>query len=124
MVKRTSMRDFRKLEIWELGMDLTCRVYEMVKLLPETEKYGLRSQMTRAAVSIPSNVAEGTRGSNAELIQFVKIAIGSCNELETQMQICDRIKLLSTTESTLLVAEIVRLRSKMINFIRYLKNHE
>lgn len=118
------MRDFRKLEIWQLGMDLTCRVYQLAKDLPETEKYGLRSQMTRAAVSIPSNIAEGARGSKAELMQFVKIAIGSCNELETQMRICNKIKLVTSTETSVMLSEIVRLRSKMLNFIRYLKNHE
>ena len=118
------MRDFRKLEIWELGMDLTCRIYQIANDLPETEKYGLRSQMTRAEVSIPSNIAEGTRGSKSELIQFVKIAVGSCNELETQVRICSKIELVSSIETGPLLNEIAKLRSKMINFIRHLKNHE
>ena len=115
------MRDFRKLEIWELGMDLTCRIYQIANDLPETEKYGLRSQMTRAEVSIPSNIAEGTRGSKSELIQFVKIAVGSCNEFETQVRICSRIELVSLTEASELLNEIVTLRSKMLKFIQHLK---
>jgi four helix bundle protein len=117
------MRDFTRLEIWKLGMEVTSEIYKISKLLPDTERYGLMSQMTRAAVSIPSNISEGCRGSKRELVQFVKIAIGSANELETQLRICRRICYLSDEEVSRLVKVVIKLRSSMINFIRFVKQN-
>jgi four helix bundle protein len=78
------MRDFRKFEIWNQGMDLSVKVYEIVKQLPKEELYGLRSQITRAVVSIPSNIAEGcSRGSEKDFKRFLEISLGSAFELET-----------------------------------------
>ncbi len=80
------MRDFRKLEIWQKGIELVKEVYLLTSDFPDTEKFGLISQMQRAAVSIPSNIAEGcSRNSEIEYKRFLEIAIGSSFELETQM---------------------------------------
>ncbi|MCB9304792.1 MAG: four helix bundle protein [Lewinellaceae bacterium] len=82
------MKDFRKLKIWSQGMDIVKLVYQLAKEMPSTEKFGLVSQMTRAAVSIPSNIAEGCgRDSDHELRRHLDIAIGSAFELETQLLI-------------------------------------
>ena len=73
-------------------MDVVQDIYEMVAMFPATEKYGLSSQITRAAVSIPSNIAEGAgRNSTKEFSHFIGIAIGSMFELETQVLIAERI---------------------------------
>jgi four helix bundle protein len=76
--------DHKDLDVWKRSMDLVVKVYQITKLFPDTEKYGLSSQMRRAAVSIPSNIAEGAaRKGDKEFIQFLYISIGSLSELET-----------------------------------------
>ena len=82
------IRNFRDLDIWKLGKDIVVDVYRVTKGFPKEEIYGLVSQMRRAAVSIPSNVAEGfNRKHNSEYRQFLYIALGSCAELETQIEV-------------------------------------
>ncbi|MEZ4958531.1 MAG: four helix bundle protein [Saprospiraceae bacterium] len=80
------MRDFRKLEIWHLGMELVKLTYQLVKKLPSEEQFGLSFQMRKAAISMPSNIAEGcSRTSNKDASRFFEISIGSAFELETQI---------------------------------------
>ena len=88
---------YRKLVVWQKAMDLVAEVYQVIKLLPKEEMYALSNQMKRAAVSIPSNIAEGqARNSPKEFIQFLSIAKGSNAELHTQCLLC--IKLQYVTE--------------------------
>ena len=83
----------KDLDVWKKSMDLVVEVYDWTTLFPNEEKYGLISQMRRAVVSIPSNIAEGSaRKSDKELLQFINIAIGSLAELETQYLIVLRLK--------------------------------
>lgn len=80
------MNDFRNLVVWQKSMMLTKDVYVFVRALPSEEKFGLMSQIQRCAVSIPSNIAEGSkRSSKKDFSQFLKIASGSAAELETQL---------------------------------------
>jgi four helix bundle protein len=81
------MRNFRDLQIWQDAITLTIQLYKLIDNFPDSEKYALQVQMKRATVSIPSNIAEGCRGSNKELKQFLNIALGSSFELETQLEI-------------------------------------
>lgn len=86
------MKDFRKLMIWEKGMELVKQVYALTASLPQKEQFGLISQMNRCAVSVPSNIAEGcSRNSDIELKRFIEIAIGSSFELETQLLLTKEI---------------------------------
>ena len=86
------MRNFRKLDIWNLGMEIVDLVYELVKKLPREETYGLRSQMCKCVISMPSNIAEGcSRSSNKDFARFLEISIGSAFELETQILAGNRI---------------------------------
>jgi four helix bundle protein len=87
----SKIRNFRDLEVWQLGKKIALRVYQLTRESPREEQYGLVSQMRRAAVSIPSNVAEGfNRYHNKEYHQFLYVALGSCAELETQIELsCD-----------------------------------
>ena len=79
---------FRKLTVWEKSMDLAVDLYEVTKTFPGEERYSLVSQIQRAAVSIPSNIAEGSiRGSKKDFCHFLRIASGSIAELETQVEI-------------------------------------
>ena len=80
------MRNFRLLDCWKLGMEIVKLTYQLLEKLPSTENYGLRSQMSRAVISIPSNIAEGcSRSSNKEMARFFEVSIGSSFELETQL---------------------------------------
>lgn len=89
------MKGYEKLIVWQKSMDLVNVVYTITKQLPEDERFGLYSQMRRAAVSIPSNIAEGhSRASGKEFARFLSIAQGSKAELETQLHICDRVGLI------------------------------
>jgi four helix bundle protein len=87
------IKDFKDLIVWQKAMDLAVETYELIKKLPREEVYALSSQMRRAAISIPSNIAEGNeRNSTKEYINFLSIAIGSKAELETQLLLCCRFQ--------------------------------
>ena len=93
------MRNFRTLNIWRQGIQLVADVYKLSEELPNEEKYGLKSQICRAAVSIPSNIAEGSsRQSEIEYRRFLEIAMGSAFELETQLIIIKKLHLVSNTQ--------------------------
>ena len=91
---------YKDLDVWKKAVDLVVEVYQITKLLPKYETYGLADQMRRAAVSIPSNIAEGQgRHSSAEFVRFLSIARGSCSELETQLLICIRLEYVNETDT-------------------------
>ena len=89
----------RKLIAWQKSMDLTTLVYQLTEKFPRTEQYGLTSQMRRAAVSIPSNLAEGAaRKGLKEFEQFLHIARGSLSELDTQLEVACRVGYLTRSD--------------------------
>ena len=86
------MASYKELRVWQKAMDLVTETYKLCKTLPKEETYGLSDQMRRAAVSIPSNIAEGqARKNKKEFIHFLYIAQGSLAELLTQLEICVRL---------------------------------
>ena len=93
------MAGYRELNVWQKAMDLVIEVYKLCKYLPKEETYGLSDQMRRSAVSIASNIAEGqARGSNKDFIRFLSISQGSRAELDTQLEICRRLKYIPEDE--------------------------
>ena len=87
-----TIKTFRELLVWQKSMDLVEDVYKTMKTFPTEERYGLCDQIRRAAVSIPSNIAEGFgRDSNADFAHFLTIARGSLFELSTQLEIASRL---------------------------------
>lgn len=83
---------YRETVVWKKAMQVAREVYGLMRFLPREETYGMRAQMTRAAISVPSNIAEGwTRESKAEKRQFLSIAQGSLAELETQLTLCEEV---------------------------------
>ena len=109
--------NYQKLEVWKKSIDLVEQIYVLVRKLPKEETYALSDQMRRAAVSIPSNIAEGQSRGSREFIQFLKVARGSRAELETQLLICERLNYLTHTdiESSLnLLEEISKMISSLI----------
>ena len=94
------MNGYKDLIVWQKSMDLVDEIYKLVKFLPKEETYALSDQMKRAAVSIPSNIAEGyERHSTKEYINFLCIARGSRAELETQLYICLRQNYLNQVQA-------------------------
>jgi four helix bundle protein len=93
------MFQFRNLTVWQKGMDLAVRVYEITEKFPRSEIYGLTSQVRRAVVSIPSNVAEGKAIGGQNYLRHVKIALGSEAELQTQIELAMRLKFLREREA-------------------------
>ncbi len=87
-----TLKSYRDLEVWQKSMDLVVVCYQITKEFPKNEIYGLSSQLQRAAVSIPSNIAEGRhRQHSKEFLQHLSIAYGSLAELETHIQIAERL---------------------------------
>ena len=95
--QREPIRNYKDLDAWKTGCELTKVVYEITRGFPKEEMFGLTSQLRRAAVSVPSNIAEGYgRGTRSEYARFLKISRGSLNELETQLIISEQLDFLAT----------------------------
>lgn len=110
----------KDLDIWQRGIELVVYVYQATKAFPKDEEYGLKSQMRRAAVSHPSNIAEGAaRSSTREYIHFLYIALASLSELETQLFIAEKLGYLKPAD---LLEGVEALRRKTLNFIKYMKS--
>jgi len=110
-----TIQNYRDLIVWQKSIEVTEKVYIITRKLPKEEMYSLTNQMRRAAVSIPSNIAEGqARNSTKEFIHFLSIARGSKAELETQLLLCLKIGYLNDTD----ISEIMELLTeigKMLN---------
>jgi four helix bundle protein len=108
--------DHRDLKVWQQSIDIVCRLYDLTKNFPPAEQFGLVSQMRRAAVSIPSNISEGAaRASTREFIQFLRIALGSLAELETQMIISGRLGFIKDGDE--FCASLLALRKMLTSMI-------
>lgn len=91
------MHNLKELKIWHKAIELTTEVYSLTANFPKEEKYGLTSQIRRAAVSVPSNIAEGAgRNSDKEFVYFLGVSNGSCYELQTQLIISKNLELINT----------------------------
>jgi four helix bundle protein len=115
-------RNYQGLVVWQRAMDLVAEVYVASRSFPREEVYGLTSQLRRAAVSIPSNIAEGEgRGSKKEFVHFLRIAHGSLREVETQLIIAERLAYLEANVLSKLIAiaeETGRLINGLMNSLR------
>ena len=108
--KSNPVGSYKDLIVWQKAMVLAEKVYALSSSFPDTERFGLQSQLRRAAVSVPSNIAEGrSRNGKREFVQFLYIAIGSLNEIETQLELTRRLSLCSEnmcTENTEMLIEV------------------
>ena len=118
------MKTHRDLKVWNEAMDLVTQVYSVSLRFPKGEIYGLTSQMRRAEISIPSNIAEGSaRSHNREYKQYLTISLGSASELETQILISNRLGYLNHEECDVMISrlnEISRMLQGMIKRISLL----
>ncbi|MEL7504895.1 MAG: four helix bundle protein [Cyanobacteria bacterium J06554_6] len=117
-----SIRTYQDLEVWQKGMDLAERCYRLTKNFPKDERYGLTSQIRRAAVSVPANIAEGYgREYRAEFIQFLRISQGSLKELETHLLLSARVELINKHETQPLLDICTSISRMLRAFIRSLQ---
>jgi four helix bundle protein len=108
-------RSFKDLLVWQRAMELVKEIYKITKQLPRSEDFALSSQLRRAAISIPSNIAEGSRrGTQKDFAQFLRIASGSSAEVETQLLIVrDEYPKVDCGKGLALVDEVQRMLSKL-----------
>lgn len=120
-VASRSIMTFKDLRVWQEGIELVKDIYALCRTLPKDEMYVLANQMRRAALSVPSNIAEGhARNHRAEYRQSVYVAIGSLAELETQIVVAKEVKLLHEQAAAPVLARIDRLRAMLITLGRKL----
>ena len=120
-MKRIKIRNFRDLDVWKKGIEIVKDVYKTVDGFPKQEFYGLASQMQRSSVSIPSNIAEGfNRFHNKEYKQFLYITLGSCAELETQIEIAVELKYMNEQRKAFLLEKLDHESRMLRNLIKKL----
>ncbi|MEN8115235.1 MAG: four helix bundle protein [Actinomycetota bacterium] len=108
------MYKHQRLDVWQESRRFVVRVYELTRAFPKEERFGFTSQLRRAAVSIPSNVAEGAgRGTERSFAHFVRIAAGSASEVETQLLIARDLELASAEELDEAVSDVQRIRKML-----------
>jgi four helix bundle protein len=109
------IKNYQELNIWKRSVEMAIEIYNTSKNFPKEDLYGLTSQMRRASVSIPSNIAEGfNRYQNKEFRQFLYVSLGSCAEVETQLFIAQRLNYVDQEKASKLIKELGEI-GKMIN---------
>mgnify|MGYP006271393223 CR=1 FL=1 len=122
MSRSSSLESYRDLQVWQRGVDLTERIYQATQPFPPDERFGLVAQLRRAAVSIPSNIAEGwERMSTAEFIRFLSIAHGSLTEVETQIIVSRRLGFIDESVKRRILDETTVERKMLRALIRSLE---
>ena len=111
------MHNFRNMKIWQEACNLVANIYKLTEKIPVSERYGLISQLQRAAVSIPANIAEGAgRTTNLEFKRFLDIAIGSAFELETLIVLASNLGFIPEKDTTTRITNIINLDKMIISF--------
>ncbi len=117
------MRSHKNLHVWQKSIQFVSDIYSLTKNFPKEELFGLTNQMRKAAVSIPSNIAEGSaRNHNKEFIQFLYISLGSCAEIETQLIICKNLNLIDNKKLEDTLEKLSNIRNMLIGLIKSIKN--
>ena len=115
-------RPHKKLKLWKAAMDFVVEIYEITKVFPREEEFGLKSQLRRAAVSVPSNIAEGlTRTSKADKKHFLNIAQSSLSEVDAQLEISERLGYFdrgASDKATSLLRDVYMLLSGLFRSIK------
>lgn len=119
------MKTHKNLDVWKKSIQLVTDVYMVTKHFPREELYGLTNQIRRSAISIPSNISEGSaRKGHKEYIQFLYIALGSKNELETQVIIAFNLGFVSLEQQEELLLKIENIGKMLSGLIKYIKSKE
>jgi len=119
MSERNRIRSFKDLEIWKRGIDIVETIYRITQPFSEKELYGLTNQLRRAAVSVPSNIAEGfSRASKKEYKHFLYVSLGSCSELITHMIISSRLKYIDNKLAEDIIDELEQISKMTMTLIK------
>lgn len=111
------MHNFRQLNIWKESMKAAKDIFDLTQTFPKPELYGLTSQLNRAAVSVPSNIAEGVgRNTDKEFKRFLNIALGSCFEIETQLLLAKDFGFVTTEQIEQLINKIILIQKMISGF--------
>ena len=111
------MHNYLELKIWQRSREVVKSVYQLTDTFPKNQQYSLTNQMQRAAISIPSNIAEGAgRNTAKEFMQFLDIANGSAFELETQLFLCIDLKFGKNDEIDTIISEIKEIQKMIFKF--------
>lgn len=114
------MRNFRELEVWKEARILVKEVYLLTKSLPDSEKYGLVSQINRCVISIPANIAEGcAKNSQKDFVRFLQISLGSIFELETHLILCVDLDFIQKDTASVTIQKIQILQKRISSLIKY-----
>ncbi len=117
------IHNFRELVVWQKSMELTKQVYAQTKAFPSHELYGLTSQIQRAAVSIPTNIAEGAgRSTNKDLCHFLSFSIGSAYELETELSLAKEFEYISADVYEDLHLQLIEVQKMLYGLINKHQN--
>jgi four helix bundle protein len=123
--QRDQIRDSRDLIVWKEAMDIAELVYSLTRNFPREEAFAMTSQMRRAAISVPSNIAEGFgRAQRKSFVQYLRISQGSLKELETQALLAKRVGLLSQEQEGDFLAHTQRLGKRLVQYVRSLERGE
>ena len=115
------LKNYKELKVWQKSYQLCLEIYRITARFPKDEKFGLTSQIRRASVSVPSNIAEGfNRFHNKEYKQFLYIALGSCGELETQIEIAKELEYINEKSKNILLEKLDHESRMLRNLIKKL----
>ena len=116
------MKDFRQLKVWEKAHQLALAIYKATKEFPKEELYGLTSQIRRASMSIPTNIAEGCgRNTDAEFARFLQIAMGSASETEYQLLLSHDLGFLNKEQYDLLNTDVTEVKRMLASLLKTLR---
>jgi len=116
------MKAFRQLQVWQKAHSIVLEIYQVTVDFPMEERFGLISQIRRASISVPANIAEGCgRGSDAELAHFLQIAMGSASELEYHLLLSNDLSYLNAMEYERIAALVVEVKKMLSSFIKKLR---
>jgi len=121
----STKKTHKDLDVWKKSILLVTLIYDVTKGFPNEEMYGLTNQIRRSAVSVPSNIAEGSaRKGNKEYVQFLYIGLGSLTELETQLIIARNLKFLSDNDFDRISEHLKEIGKMLLGLIRYVKGRK
>lgn len=119
------MGDYKQLAVWQKAHRLAVEIYQVTMSFPKEELYSLTSQIRRAAISIPSNIVEGSgRGYDKEFIRFLQIAIGSTNEVEYQFLLAHDLGFVDTAVHQQISLQIIEVRRMLIGLVKSLNTKQ
>jgi four helix bundle protein len=117
------MASYKELIVWQKAFNVAVDIYTVTKKFPKDEIFGMTSQMRRSAVSISSNIAEGSlRGTKKDYVHFLRISLGSCAELENQILLSEKIGLIKKEDCTTITGQLAEVMKILNVIIKKLSN--